>query len=294
MIERIHLSILREVDQCGSLTAAAERLHLTQSALSHTMKKLELISGTALWTKQGRNLQLTQAGEFLLREANRLLPQVERLDETLLQFADGNKGSLRIGMECHPCYQWLLKVVEPFLSHWPAVDVDVKQKFQFGGMAALYNHDIDMLVTPDPIVREGINFSPVFNYELVLLVSNDSPLAENTWVTPEQLNDQTLYTYPVSPDRLDIYQQFLLPANCRPKQHKAIEATEIMLQLVAANRGVTCLPDWLARECQKTLPIQVIKLGLGIDKQIHLGFRAAEIESPFRAAFIKLAKETSL
>jgi DNA-binding transcriptional LysR family regulator len=45
------------------------------------------------------------------------------------QYAKGERGTLRIGMECHPCYQWLLKVVSPYLSRWPDVDVDVKQRF---------------------------------------------------------------------------------------------------------------------------------------------------------------------
>lgn len=64
------------------------------------------------------------------------------------QFAQGERGSLRIGMECHPCYQWLLKIVSPYLAAWPDVDVDVKQKFQFGGIGALFGYEIDMLVTP--------------------------------------------------------------------------------------------------------------------------------------------------
>ena len=139
MIERSHLKILREIDCQGSLTAAARALHLTQSALSHKITRLEQLLGTPLWQKEGRGLKLTQAGDYLLQQANRLLPQLERVDERLLQFARGERGALNIGMECHPCYQWLLKVVDPFLARWPGVDVDVTQKFQFGGMAALLN-----------------------------------------------------------------------------------------------------------------------------------------------------------
>ena len=59
-------------------------------------------------------------------------------EERLRQFAQGERGALRIGMECHPCYQWLLRIVSPYLSAWPDVDVDVKQKFQFGGIGALF------------------------------------------------------------------------------------------------------------------------------------------------------------
>ncbi|NLJ51349.1 MAG: LysR family transcriptional regulator, partial [Alcaligenaceae bacterium] len=137
MLERIHLAIIQQVKKQGSLTAAAEVLHVTQSALSHSMKKLEQQLGTEIWRRGGRNLQLTQSGEYLLAVANRILPQLEMAEEQLLQFAQGERGTLHIGMECHPCYQWLLKVVSPYLTTWPDVDVDVKQKFQFGGIDAL-------------------------------------------------------------------------------------------------------------------------------------------------------------
>lgn len=292
MIEKIHLHILREVDRQGSLTQAANALHLTQSALSHTIKKLETQIGTSLWTKQGRKLQLTQAGQYLLKEAKRVLPQLERIDEVLTQYANGEKGTLRIGMECYPCYQWLLHIVSDFLKQRPDVDIDVKQRFQFGGMAALFNHDIDLLVTPDPIQRAGACFTPVFDYEQVLVVGNEHKLSCHDFVLPEDLIDQTLYTYPVEIERLDIYKLFLLPANCLPKNHKTIEATEIMLQLVAANRGVATLPRWLLTQFQQQLPLNAVRLGQhGIAKQIHLGMRNDQASDSLAAVLLELAKE---
>jgi len=187
MIERSHLEILRAVNQQGSLTAAAECLHLTQSALSHSIRKLEHQLGTDIWVREGRQLRLTQSGEYLLSMANRLLPQMEHAEMLIGQFARGQRGTLRIGMECHPCYQWLLKVVGPYLEGWPGVDVDVKQKFQFGGIGALFGHDIDMLVTPDPLQRPGLVFEPVFDYEQVLVVAADHALADKAWAEPGDL-----------------------------------------------------------------------------------------------------------
>lgn len=290
MIDRSHLRILREIERQGSLTRAARTLHLTQSALSHKIKNLEALMNVSLWTVEGRNLKLTPAGEYLLREANRLLPQLERIDEVLGEFARGEKGRLHIGMECHPCYQWLLRVVSPFLEQWPGVDVDVKQQFQFGGLAALFNYDIDLLVTPDPVLRDGITFTPVFPYEQVLVVSEHNPLAGLAQVEPHQLSDQVLYTYPVATDRLDIYQQFLLPANCQPRKHKTMGSTEMILQMVAANRGVTTLPQWLVHELARNLPIRWLRLGAdGIHKQIHLGFRSADADDLHLRTFIELA-----
>jgi LysR family transcriptional regulator, regulator for metE and metH len=291
MIERIHLAIIREVERQGSLTAAAEKLFLTQSALSHSIKKLEQQLGTDIWLREGRSLRLTQAGQYLLAVANRLLPQLSLAEERLRQFAQGERGTLRIGMECHPCYQWLLKVVSPYLADWSDVDVDVKQKFQFGGIGALFGYEIDMLVTPDPLYKPGLKFVPVFDYEQVLVVHRQHALARAEYVRPDQLSSETLITYPVDIDRLDIYNQFLQPAGISPQVHKPIETTDIMLQMVASGRGVAALPRWLVEEYQSRFEVVPVKLGKqGIPKQIYLGIRETEVQIDYVQAFIALAQ----
>ena len=294
MIERMHLAIVREVDKQGSLTAAAGVLCLTQSALSHTVKKLEQQMGTPIWLREGRSLIPTQAGSYLLAVANRVLPQLEMAEARMQQYAQGERGTLRIGMECHPCYQWLLKVVSPYLAAWPDVEVDVKQKFQFGGIGALFAYEIDLLVTPDPLFKPGLRFVPVFDYEQVLVVNREHPLAKKKHVIPEQLAGEVLISYPVPMDRLDIYNRFFLPAGIMPKRHKTIETTDIMLQMVASGRGVAALPRWLVKEYANKLPVVPVRLGKeGIDKQIFLGAREADVDIDYLHAFVDLARRAS-
>jgi len=291
VLERVHLRLLREVDRRGSLTAAAKSLGLTQSALSHSVRKLEQQLGTPIWERDGRGLRMTRAGSYLMALAERLLPQLEHAEHVLSQFASGERGTLRIGMECHPCYQWLLKVVEPYLRAFPDVDLDVKQKFQFGGIGALFGYEIDMLVTPDPLRRKGLQFEPVFDYEQVLVVSKQHAFAGRAYVSPAELEPETLITYPVELERLDVYSQFLLPAGCVPKRHKTIETTDIMLQMVASGRGVAALPKWLVSEYRSKMPIVPVRLGRhGIAKQIFLGVRSADATIDYVAAFMKLAR----
>ncbi|MDD2990727.1 MAG: LysR substrate-binding domain-containing protein [Zoogloea sp.] len=292
MLERIHLAVILEVENRGSLTAAADTLCVTQSALSHSMKKLEQQLGTDIWRREGRSLRLTQAGQYLLAVAKRVLPQLSQAEERLRQFAQGERGTLRIGMECHPCYQWLLKVVSPYLAAWPDVDVDVKQKFQFGGIGALFGYEIDLLVTPDPLLKPGLIFEPVFDYEQVLVVARDHPLAQAPHVTPGQMAQEILITYPVAPDRLDIYTCFLQPAGIAPRRHKTIETTDIMLQMVASRRGVAALPRWLVLEYASKVDVVPVRLGPdGISKQIFLGVRAADGPIDYLQAFIELARQ---
>lgn len=288
ILERNHLTIIQEVSRQGSLTAAAAKLNLTQPALSHTIRKLEDQLGVQIWRREGRSLILTQAGRWLLAFANKILPQFTLAEDKLGQFATGERGNLRIGMECHPCYQWLLKVVSPYLELWPKVDVDVRQKFQFGGIGALFSNEIDILVTPDPLYKPGLKFTPVFDYELVLVVGADHPLKNAKFVTPDQLITETLITYPVPSERLDIYTQFLHPVGISPRHQKQIETTEIMLMMVAYGRGVAALPRWLVQEYQPQFELYSLKLGRnGIAKQIFLGQRSDD-ETQYLKSFIKL------
>lgn len=290
MLERQHLTILAEVARSGSVTAAAARLNLSQSALSHTIRRFEEFHGVEVWTKNGRGLKLTAAGAHLLALATSVLPQFDRAERFLADFARGSRGLLRIGMECHPCEKWLMRIVTPFLEGWPDIEVDVKTGFRFDGITALRNHETDLLITPDPIEDPDIVFRAVFDYELVLVVSARHQLADHRFVQPRDLVGEVLMTVPVTLDRLDIYTRFFMPAMARPGVHRTVETTELMLRLAAAGRGVTVLPDWLVKEEGRELPLRMLRIGPeGMTKSIHLGVRRGEEALPHMQAFMTLS-----
>ncbi|MEX3954119.1 LysR family transcriptional regulator [Paraburkholderia sp. EG287B] len=286
------MSIVMEVDRLGRVTAAAERLNVTQSALSHMVRKFEERHGVKLWTKNGRGLRFTHAGEYLLSLAGRVIPQMEHAERTLTNFAEGRRGALRVGMECHPCQKWLTRLTPHYLAAWPDVDFDVRTAFRFEGVVALLGYEIDMLITPDPIDLPDIAFAPVIDYELMLVVQDAHPLAAREFVLKQDLMNEELITVPVSKERLDIFTRFLVPAHCKPRYHRTAEETELMLQLVAAGRGVAVLPDWLVAEEGEGLAVRAIRLGEpGISKCINVGVRNGEEEIAYIAGFLDLARE---
>ncbi len=290
MIDRIHLSILHEIDRQGTLTGAAQVLCLTQPALTHTMKKLESSLGTRLWQKDGRGLRLTRSGRYLVEVSRKILPQFVQAEKMIEQYARGKRGMLCIGMECHPCYRWFSTIVAKYLRDWADVEIDVKQEFQFDGIQALLNFEIDLLITPDPVKTKTLSFTPLFEYEHVLAVSRNHPLAQRDHIHPEDLLDQVLITYPVSVERLDIFTQCLIPAQCRPQQHRIIETTDIMLQMVASGRGVTALPRWLVEDSQKRFELKAVPIGPdGIWKEISAGIRDQDSTTDYIQGFIALA-----
>ncbi|WP_110815381.1 LysR family transcriptional regulator [Pseudoroseicyclus aestuarii] len=290
MIDLQPLVILREIDRTSSLTEAADRLNLTQSAVSHAVRRFEERHGVTLWEREGRKLRLTPAGEYLLGLAARVLPQLEHGASVLEDYSRGRRGAIRVGMECHPCQDWLMRLVDPFLVEWPDVDLDVTSAFQFGGLAALLGHEIDLLVTPDPIESPGVGYRPVFDYELVLAVAKDHPLARVGQVAPSDMARETLITYPVPRERLDIYTRFLVPAHARPRRHRTAETTDLMLRLVASGRAVSATPDWLLRDAKG---VTGVRIGSGIQKSIHLGYRTGALPR-YLEEFMQLAETVDI
>lgn len=290
MLDIQPLVILREVERTGSLTQAADSLCLTQSAVSHAIRRFEQRHGVKVWEREGHKLRMTRAGEYLLSVALRVLPQLEHGASVLEDYARGRRGAIRVGMECHPCQDWLMRVVDPFLAQWPDVELDVTTAFQFGGLSALLGHEIDILVTPDPVERPGLEYRAVFDYELVLAVADTHPLASQARIEPEDLASETLITYPVSRERLDIYTRFLVPAHAMPRRHRTVETTDLMLRMVASGRAVSATPDWLLRQARG---VTGVPIGEGIAKSIHLGQRAGE-RPAYLDGFMELAAEVRI
>lgn len=288
MLERNHLHIIKEVNRLKSVTAAAESLNLSQSAVSHTIAKLERRFGVKLWHRKGNTLVYSQAGLYLLSLADKMVAEFEYAERVLQEFAQGRRGIMRIGMECHPCEQWLMGKIQQFLKAWPEVDVEIKSAFRFDGIAALKANEIDVLITPDPVNTEGLNFRSVFNYNLCIVVSEQNPLYNKAFVTAQDLENQILYTVPVGYNRLDVYTRFLDPANVQPKRRVPIESTEMMLQLVSANRGVAVLPEWLVSSHESRLGIKGIRIGnKGLQKSVNVGVRDNDLQLDYVKGFIE-------
>lgn len=282
------MAILKAINDTGTLAAAANHLCVTQSALSQSIKKLEKVFKVSLWEKQGRCIRLTDAGEYLLDHSQRILPQFERAEKALQKYSDGQKGVLRIGMECHPCYRWLLQIIAPYLQDWPDIDVDILKQFMFRGLSALFQYEIDILITPDAVNQPGVVFYPVFDYEQVLVVSEKHPLALKKWIEPFDLQTETLITYPIENSRLDIYRDFMTPAKIVPAKHVHIEDTDMLLQMVASNRGVTALPLWLVEEA--SFPVRALRLGKkGLQQKIYIGIRKEKRSPEYLKAFLENA-----
>lgn len=290
-IEFRHLRTIRAIHAAGGLARAADLLNMTQSALSHQVKGLEDQVGIELFVRRSKPLKLSAAGMRLLRLADEVLPRIEAAEDEFKNLLSGKTGRLHIAIECHACFEWLFPVLEAFRKAWPEVDVDIRPNLAFDALSALRREEVDVVVSSDPDDLEGIEFTPLFDYSPVFVASSQNELAQKPYVVAEDFRDQTLITYPVERARLDIFEKLLTPAKVEPKALRQVELTAVILLLVASNRGVSVLPDWVLREVKYhsdyvTLPIT----RHGLTKRLYVATRTEDTTRPFMAHFIRLAR----
>jgi len=291
-IELRHLKTIRAIHQFGGLARAAEVLNITQSALSHQIKGLEEQTEVELFVRRSKPLKLSAAGQRLLRLAEKILPEIEALEAEFTGLREGSAGRMHIAIECHACFEWLFPVLDRFRKTWGDVDVDIRPGLAFDALPALQKEEVDLVVSSDPEDLPGVIFKPLFDYEPVFVASSQHPLAAKPYVEAEDFRGETLITYPVERTRLDVFTELLIPAKVEPGAVRQVELTAVILMLVASNRGVSVLPDWVVREVKTSSDYVTRKVTeAGLTKRLYAAIREEDADKPYVAQLIKLARE---
>lgn len=290
-IEFRHLRTIKAIHDAGGLARAAELLHITQSALSHQVKGLEDQAGVELFVRRSKPMKLSAAGMRLLRLAEQILPQIEALQEEFSNLRDGKTGRMHIAIECHACFEWLFPVLEAFRKSWPDVDVDIRPGLAFDALPALQKEEVDLVVSSDPEEIPGVEFVELFDYAPVFVAASTHPLAAKPYIDAADFRGETLITYPVERSRLDIFSQLLIPAKVEPASIRQVELTAVILLLVASNRGIAVLPDWVVREVKYSSDYITRPLTAeGITRRLYAAVRSEDLEKPFVQKLVSLAR----
>ena len=243
IIELRHLRTLLALEETGSVSLAAERVFLTQSALSHQIRVLENYFETPLFERKSSPIHFTPAGERLLKLGHELLPKVATAERELIQIVQGDAGELRVAVECHTCFDWLMPAMGEFRPKWPQVELDIVSGFHADPIALLLTNRADLAIVSEAIPQAGITYQPLFSYEMVGICAPDHELANKMVWQAEDFANETLITYPVPDDMLDLLRKVLLPKGINPTRRHS-ELTIAIVQLVASKRGIAALPYW--------------------------------------------------
>lgn len=243
ILELRHLQTLLALVETGTLSRAATRIYLSQSAISHQIKQLEEHYGVSLFERKSQPLRLSPAGQRLHTLAETVMKLVGEAERDVARIAQGEAGQLRIAVECHTCFDWLMPAMDQFREHWPEIELDLVSGFHTDPLALLLENRAELVVVSEPQHRSGLAFHPLFSFEIVGLVSRQHPFAPKRFLKPEDFAAETLISYPVPDDMLDIVRKVLKPVGIEPKRRTA-ELTVAILQLVASRRGIAALPNW--------------------------------------------------
>jgi len=162
--------------------------------------------------------------------------------------------------------------------------------FHTDPLALLKDGRADVIIGSDAKVRRGVVFAPLFRFEILAVLPVDHALRNKKWLEAKDFTDQTLITYPVPEERIDLIRQVLTPAGIAFNRRTA-ELTIAVLQLVASRRGLAALPSWGIKnyvDYEYVVAKRVGKEGLWSD--LYAAMTRDYAQAPFAQDFIETAK----
>jgi LysR family transcriptional regulator, regulator for metE and metH len=294
-LEIRHLRLVAGIADAGSMTKAAERLYVTQSALSHQLRDIEARCGTPFFTRLGRRLILTAAGRRVLDAARRVIGEMERAEDDVRRLAGNSDGIIRVCTQCNTGYHWLAPLLAVYQRKHPRVSVNIAADATDRPLDALLEGRVDLAILIDPRPDPRLRLRPLFTDEMAAIVAKGHPLARRRWVTPEELAAEHLLLYTSRPEESFLLRRVLEPAGLTPARVSFIMLTEAMIELAKAGAGVGILPRWSA---QRAIASGAV-VGLSITRRAMrrrwvAATLAAQPEAPYLADFIDLVAERAL
>ena len=295
-IEVRHLQLVSTVAEEGSLTKAGDRLHLTQSALSHQLRDLEERLGVLLFRRLNKKMILTQAGERLLHSAQIVRNELEKAQGEIQRMGKGDAGVLRLSTECYTCYHWLPALLKKFNKRFPNVEVRIMVEATRRPIQALLNGKIDLaIISPNTAREPKLRYEPLFQDELVVVMNARHPLRSRRYVEVKDLAGENLFVYDLPDKELSVLQQVFLPAGISPKRVSRVQLTEAIVELVKAGLGISVLARWVVWPYMKSGDLVAISL---TKKGIYRQWTAAMIEDEpapeYTMEFIRLLAHNSM
>lgn len=294
-LEVKHLELVRAIAEEGSMTAAGNRLHLTQPALSRQLAFAERRLGVALFLRARKGMVLTPAGGDLLEAGREILERLERAEQRAGNVRSGAAGVVRIATECLTCYHWLPASLARFQAKWPGVEVRIVIEATPSPAQFLLAGKLDVAIASSRVESRKLVRTPLFRDELVAVVAPHHLLASRPYLTASDFADQQLFVYNLPLERNKIFREVLFPAGVMPRRVTQMQLTEAILELVRAGQGVAVLARWAAaRELEARAVVAVPITPRGMHRQWSALRLGTEVATPYGADFVAALARTGL
>ena len=264
-----HLKLVKAIVEEGSIAKAIDKLHLTQSALSHQLKEFEYQVGTKIFHRTNRKLTLTPAGEKVYRTAKEVLLKIAATEQDIRALINGETGEIKISTECYSSYHWLPSVMKQFQLLYPNVELKIVMEATHYPLHKLLANDLDLAIISDPIKDDKIQYLELFQDEMVMVVSGNHAWNAKKFVVADDFLNEHLIIHSLPLETVTVYQSLLAPANVAPKKITALPLTEASIEMVKADMGVMSMAKWAAQPYLKNNTLKAIRIGKNGLKRKH-------------------------
>lgn len=283
-----HLRLVKAIVEEGSITKAIDKLHLTQSALSHQLKEAEYQIGTKIFLRQNKKLILTKAGEKLYETANEILIKLSDTEREIKEMFFGETGEVRISTECYSSYHWLPSVLKKFQILYPNIELKIVMEATHYPLQKLLANVIDIAIVSDPLKDKNIRYIELFQDEMVVVVSENHAWVNKKFVVAEDFANEHLLIHSLPLETVTIHQFVLEPAKVTPKKITALPLTEASIEMVKADMGIMAMAKWALQPYLKNNSIRAIKIGKnGLKRKHYIAVMNNKIYPDYFSHFIE-------
>jgi len=289
VLESQHLRLIAEVARTESVTRAADRLNVTQSAVSHQLRDLESRLGTPIFIRSGRRMLPTPAGRIIVDAADEVLGTIGRVEAGVAQLARHAAGGLRVCTHCYTGYSWIPKIVEGLRRRYPAFALHIAPEYTLDPIAALLDTRIDLAIMNDESDDRRLRQQELFDDEHVAIVPRSHRWASRAFVTPEEIASEPLYLYSRAIENSFIVKKVLRPAGLEPAHVTYLQLPEGIIEMVKAGMGATVLPKWSIANNLTSGDIKAIRITrAGVFRKWYAVTLNNIAPTPFMEEFIRL------
>ena len=232
----------------GSFTLAAKGLHLSQSAVSHSMKALETEIGCRLFDRMGKKVLLTQAGEQLLQHADRILNEMSAARESLQHLGKWGHTRLRIGASTTACQYVLPAVLREFKQSFPHCAITIEPGDSAEAIQHLHANRVDLALLLEPRHEEQFEFHPLFEDELEFIVDPSHPWAVAGQVSRAEIPKQNYIFYSKASLTFRMVEDYFRAEEMVLNTVIELGSMDAIKELVKLGLGMSVLAPWVAHK----------------------------------------------
>jgi DNA-binding transcriptional LysR family regulator len=236
------LEMFRAVAEQGSFTKAAQKLHVSQSAISRQIKLLEDELGTQTLHRGRKAATLTESGHLLLTVANRIHRDLQDVVWQISSTRELRRGLLRLAGGMTVCMYVLPRLLKRFRALYKQVDLKVVSGTSESILRLLRSHEVDLGLLTLPILAPDLEVRPVLREEMVVATAPGHPLARARVIDPKSLGRFPLILYESGSNTRRVLDRFFLEEGIPVNVAMETENVEIIKAMVANGLGITLVP----------------------------------------------------